>query len=62
MDFNNVSAEINKIVRTEVLPSFKEKGKVGDSVIFSGAIELNQAHLNLDHIEVAPISLKLINK
>jgi predicted lipoprotein len=40
MDFNNVSAEINKIVRTEVLPSFKEKGKVGDSVIFSGAIEL----------------------
>jgi predicted lipoprotein len=59
MDFNNVSAEINKIVRSEILPSFKANGKVGDRVKFSGAIELNQAHLNLDHIEVVPISLEI---
>ncbi|MCU7550598.1 DUF2291 domain-containing protein [Chitinophagaceae bacterium LB-8] len=62
MDFNNVSAEINKIVRSEVLPSFKANGKVGDRIKFSGAIELNQAHLNLDHIEVVPITLKLESK
>jgi predicted lipoprotein len=60
MDFNNVSAEINKIVRAEVLPPFKLKSKVGDKIKFSGAIELNQAHVNLDHIEVAPISLNLM--
>lgn len=59
MDFNNVSAEINKIVRTEVLPSFKAKAKVGDQVRFSGAMELNQAHVNLDQIEVIPISLEI---
>ncbi len=59
MDFNNVSAEINKIVRTEVLPPFKTNGKVGDKVQFSGAIELNRAHVNHDHIEVVPISLDL---
>jgi predicted lipoprotein len=62
MDFNNVSAEINKIVRTEVLPSFKTKAKVGDKVRFSGAMELNQAHLNLDRIEVIPISLEINTK
>jgi predicted lipoprotein len=60
MDFNNVSAEINKIVRTEVLPAFKSKSKIGDKVRFSGAIELNQAHVNLDHIEVVPIGLELM--
>ena len=47
MDFNNVSAEINKIVRTEVLPSFKASVKKGDVVQFSGAIELNKEHLNV---------------
>lgn len=62
MDFNNVSAEINKIVRTEVLPFFKTKAKVGDKVRFSGAMELNQAHLNLDRIEVIPISLEINTK
>jgi predicted lipoprotein len=61
MDFNNVSAEINKIVRNEVLPPFKTHGKLGAQVNFSGAIELNQAHVNLDHIEVVPISLNVIS-
>jgi predicted lipoprotein len=60
MDFNNVSAGINKIIRTEVLPAFKAKVKKGDVVQFVGAIELNKKHLNLDDIEVTPIDLKII--
>jgi predicted lipoprotein len=60
MDFNNVSAEINKIVRAEVLPSFKKMVKKGDTVQFAGAIELNIEHLNLDDIEVIPVQLKII--
>lgn len=60
MDFNNVSAEVNKIIRTEVLPTFKTNAKQGDLVRFSGAIELNQAHLNADSIEVIPISLRIL--
>ena len=59
MDFNNVSAELNKIVRSEVLPSFKATAKKGQTVQFSGAIECNRAHLNLQQIEVVPVSLKI---
>lgn len=62
MDFNNVSAEINKIVRTEVLPSFKKTVAKGDSVQFAGALELNKAHLNVEDIEVIPVQLKIIEK
>jgi predicted lipoprotein len=60
MDFNTVSSEINKIVRTEVLPPFKERVKNGDSIQFAGAIELNKVHLNVEDIEVIPVQLKII--
>ena len=60
MDFNNVSAEINKIIRTEVLPPFKSNVKRGDTVQFSGAIELNREHLNTNDIEIIPVQLKII--
>jgi predicted lipoprotein len=61
IDFNNVSAEINKIVRTKVLPPFKGTVKKGDTVQFAGAIELNKEHLNMEDIEVIPVQLKIIN-
>ena len=60
-DFNNVSAEIDKIVRSEVLPPFKSNAKKGEIVQFVGAIELNSQHLNVDNIEIIPISLKIIS-
>lgn len=59
MDFNNVSAEINKVIRGQVLPAFKAQAKMGNIVAFAGAIELNQAHVKLDNIEVVPITLKM---
>jgi predicted lipoprotein len=60
MDLNNIAAEVDKIVRAEVLPSFKTKVKKGDNITFAGAFELNQEHVNLDNIEVIPVSLKII--
>jgi predicted lipoprotein len=60
LDLSNVSAEINKIIRTKVLPPFKTQAKKGDKVTFTGAIELNMAHLYLDNMEVIPASLKII--
>ena len=60
MDFNNVSAGINKIIRTKVLPPFKAEAKKDDVFEFVGAMELNQKHLNLNNIEVTPIELKII--
>jgi predicted lipoprotein len=61
MDLNNVSAEVNKIVRNEIVPSFKSKVKKGSTVTFAGAFELNQEHINLNKIEIIPVSLKTAN-
>jgi predicted lipoprotein len=59
MDFNNVSEEINNIVRTQVVPPFKASVRKGDKVQFYGAIELNRKHQDVDNIEVVPIELKI---
>ena len=60
MDFNNVSAELNKIIRQKVLPSFMQQAKKGDKIEFVGAIELNKEHLDLSHIEVIPVEIKIV--
>jgi predicted lipoprotein len=57
MDVNNVAAEINKIIRTEVIPPFKQAVKVGNKVQFTGALEMNQEHPQLDNLEILPILL-----
>jgi predicted lipoprotein len=57
MDFNNVSAELNKIIREKVLPSFKQQAKKGNTIEFTGAIELNKEHLDLSNIEVIPVAV-----
>ena len=59
-DFNSISEEVNKIVRKDVLPQFKAKANPGDMIKFTGAIELNQAHINLDSIEVVPVQLLIV--
>ena len=61
MDINNVSEEINKMVRNEVLPPFRKTAQKGNVIQFSGAIELNKEHLNIENIEIIPISLKIIS-
>jgi predicted lipoprotein len=58
MDFNNVSAEINAIIRSKVLPQLKH-AKVGNSISFTGAIELNKEHLNLSQIEAVPVAVNI---
>ena len=60
MDFNNVSAELNKIIREKVLPSFKQQAKKGNTIEFTGAIELNKEHLDLSEIEIVPIEIKIL--
>jgi predicted lipoprotein len=60
-ELNSVSESINRIIRKEVLPTFKGSAAPGKTVKFSGAIELNQAHVRLDSIEVVPIQLSILN-
>lgn len=57
MDLNNVSAELNTIIRNKVVTPFKASAKPGSTVKFVGAIELNKAHLHLDNLEIIPISI-----
>jgi predicted lipoprotein len=58
-DLNNISSEINKLVRSSVLPNFKATVKKGDKVNFLGALELNEDHLDLTDIELIPLRLSV---
>lgn len=59
-DLNNLSKELNNIVRNEVVPSFKSKLKRGVHIEFIGAIELNKEHIHFDGLEIIPIKVKII--
>lgn len=59
MDFNNVSAEINRLIRERVLPAIKQHAKKGNTITFTGAIELNKEHLDLSHLEIIPVEIKM---
>jgi predicted lipoprotein len=61
-EFNSISESINSIVRKEVLPAFKQMAGVGNQIKFWGAVELNQAHLKLDSVEVVPIRLTILKQ
>lgn len=59
-DLNSISEEMNKIVRTNLLPSFKTKIKKGDTLAIIAAIELNKAHLKWTGLELLPVRLQII--
>jgi hypothetical protein len=60
-ELNNISEELNKIVRTEVIAPFRSKVKQGDSIEVTGAIELNKAHINWKEPEIIPVRLQIMN-
>ncbi len=59
MDFNNVSAEINQLIREEVLPELKSNAAVGKKISFVGAIEMNKEQVDLKNLEVIPVSIHI---
>lgn len=61
MDLNNIAAEIDRIVRTKILPPVKPALKKGMVIQFTGAVGLNQARLQLNDIEITPVSLKVVH-
>lgn len=61
-DLNKISEEMNKRVRTKVIPAFKGTVQKNDSVVCVGAIELNQAHYSLDDLEILPVQCKIIQR
>lgn len=59
-DINSVSSELNKIVRSQVLPPFNRTVKAGDRIQFFGAVDFNRERLNLNEVEVIPIQLNIV--
>ena len=62
MDLNNVSAEINRKIRQEVIPHFLTNVQKGMVVQFAGAVELNQKFLDLEDIEIIPVSVTIVQQ
>jgi predicted lipoprotein len=62
MHLNNVSAEINKKIRQEVIPPFLANVRKGMVVQFAGAVELNQKYLDLEDVEIIPVSVKIVQQ
>ena len=59
-DLSSISEEMNKIVRTSVLPSFKTTVKKGDKLNIIAAVELNKEHIKWTGIELLPVRLQIV--
>jgi predicted lipoprotein len=59
-DLNNISEELNKTIRTTVLPVFKRQVKQGDKLEVTGAIEFNKEHVNFRDMEIIPARIKIL--
>ncbi len=62
MDLNNVSEEINKLIKSEIVAPFTAKVQKGDSVSFLGGIELSQSNPKTDKLEIVPLQLEINSK
>ncbi len=62
MDFNMVSAEINKLVREGVIPQLNGRTKEGEIIKFAGAIEMNKRQVDLRAVEIIPVLVQYNSK
>jgi predicted lipoprotein len=59
MEFNNISSEINKLVTMELIPSFSNKVKPGDTLLFHGAAEVNKDEPEINPLKIIPIEVRI---
>lgn len=59
-NLNSISEEMNKLVRTTVLPSFKKEIKKGDKINIVAAVELNKEHIKWNGLELLPVRLQIV--
>jgi predicted lipoprotein len=60
-DLSSISEALNRTVRTEVLIPFKKAVQKGDTIIVTGAIEINKAYINWSEPEIIPVRLQIKN-
>lgn len=59
-ELNSISEGLNKIVRTTLLPAFRQQVKTGDKVAVVAAVEFNQEHVKWNQIELLPVRLQIM--
>ena len=57
-DFNDISAALNSIVETNVLPQLQRIATVGKRIQFTGCVEVNDEEQDLKPLKLVPISVK----
>lgn len=55
---NDISASLNKMVRSKVLPGVKQELKQGQQLEVTGAIEINKEHTRFNTLELIPVRVK----
>jgi len=58
-DFNDISAALNHIVETRVLPKLREQAKVGEKISFVGCAEVDDESTDLKPLKVIPIQTEV---
>ena len=59
-DLNAISEELNKIVRTAVIPPVKGKIKKGNRLSMVAALELNKEHIHWQGVELYPVRIQIL--
>lgn len=58
-DFNNVSVAINKLVKEKVVSRLRDSAKKGQTLEFTGAMEISEENMDLSALLLIPVSVKL---
>lgn len=54
-DFNDISAALDHIVETQVLPGLRQQAKVGATISFAGCAEVDDESTDLKPLKVIPV-------
>lgn len=59
-ELNQVSEELNQIVRKEVIEPIRDSVKTGSRLSLVGAIELHKSHLTKTPLEIIPVQIHIL--
>jgi predicted lipoprotein len=58
-EFNDISAVLNNVIETQVLPGLKQMAKMGAHISFVGCAEVEDEDSDLKPLKLVPISVKV---
>ncbi|MGH7951381.1 MAG: DUF2291 family protein [Limisphaerales bacterium] len=58
-DFNDIAAQLNKMVETRVQPKLREQAKIGAQIYFTGCAEVDDETSDLKPLKVIPIRTEI---